>query len=148
MIDDVSYRELGVLTVLAELESMYLLENEDGQDGQDMQEYRRAHRIWNPKLGNFEVVACNRLNLLPMEFRSLLSRLSRTGLYAPSFVLVTGYTGGRVGALTPMYYRLAGMIKTQGTEWMSKAEHDSTLGHDDGHSSGQASGAVGDRITC
>lgn len=120
VLDDTTYRELGVLAILAELEERYPLAAEDAREGNERRIYLRAHRIWNPDFGNFEKVACVRIGLLPSELQATLTRLTRTGLYRQIITMVSGYTGN-LGTLTPLYYRLANIIRLQGIDWMKTA---------------------------
>jgi hypothetical protein len=127
ILDETTYRELGVLVVLEELEVAYPLEAEELKDGQAHRVYLRAHRIWNPGYGDFERVACSRVGLVPSELQAILVRLNRTGLYRQVYAMVSAYTGN-LGTLTPMYYRLARVIRLRGTDWMAKTATDDAVG--------------------
>jgi len=108
ILDDLSYRELGILATLAKFEQTYpMAEGETSA-------LQRGNRFWE----EFEREACASFTIPQAEFSGLLARLNRTGTYETFTGAVYGYSGGR-GNLTPLYYRLASIISLDRDEFDS-----------------------------
>jgi len=111
ILDEISYRELGILVVLSRYEKEY-----PHQAGE--RDYNRRARFWN----QFSSEVCSRFSIPPGELSSIITRLNRTGLY----VTFTGYSSvaesnlsytGRIGELTPLYRKLEKLIRLEECEF-------------------------------
>lgn len=105
ILDEISYRELGILVVLSRYEKEYF-----HQVGEDSSE--RSSLFWD----QFSDEVCSKFSIPMEELSSILTRLNRTGLY----VTATGYSSiaeaslkhmGRVGELTPLYKKFEKLIR-------------------------------------
>jgi len=99
ILDNMSYREIRVLTILDKYESQYpvVAGNEQKLD--------EIIPFWE----QFEQELIRILNLPPEEVDSVLIRLVRTGCYEIFTGRFFDYTGGK-GRLTPLYKRLKRLI--------------------------------------
>lgn len=111
ILDELSFRELGILVVLSRYEKDYPHQAE----GSDID---RSARFWD----QFSSEVCSRFSIPMGELNSILTRLNRTGLYAT----FTGYTSiaeksvsytGRIGELTPLYTKLEKLIRPEEGEF-------------------------------
>lgn len=102
ILDDLSYREIGVLATLAELETAH-------PKTPGVNDLQRAGRFWN----DFTHTVCARFQVPAEEVQGILARLNRSGCYETFSGTYLDYTGGQ-GALTATYYRLANLIRLQG----------------------------------
>ena len=101
ILDELSFRELGILVVLSRYEKEY--SHQDG--GGDL---KQANRFWD----QFSSEVCSRFSIPDGELNGILIRLNRTGLYGTIIGTYFGYTGGR-GKLTPLYTKLEKLIKPE-----------------------------------
>lgn len=95
IVDDLSFRELVALSILAECETatpQEAIENE----------LQRANKLWPA----FEKKVADRLGISATDLSPLLTRLQRSGCYAEITGGYYDYTGGR-GRLTSLYYAIA-----------------------------------------
>lgn len=102
ILDDLSYREIGILAMLAEFEAA----NPKAAGENDLQ---WSSRFWD----TFKQTVCEKFNIPPGELRGILARLNRSGCYETFAGGYLDYQGGQ-GILTPTYYRLAKLIRLQG----------------------------------
>jgi hypothetical protein len=104
IVDDLSFRELVILSTLAKYER----ETPQGEEN-DLQ---RSNRLWD----RFKAEAVERTGMSPELLDAWLTRLPRSGCYQ---LLTGGYASGPLGGqgkLTSLYYRLeslAGPISDQ-----------------------------------
>ena len=112
ILDEISYRELGILDVLSRYEKEYSHQAGEG-------DYDRRVRFWD----RFSVEVCSKFSIPMEELSSILTRLNRTGLY----VTATGYLSraeaplnytGRTGELTPLYTKLEKLIRPDEGEFL------------------------------
>ena len=105
ILDEISFRELGILVILSRYEKDY-----PHQAGE--RDYDRRVRFWD----RFSSEVCSRFSIPRGDLSSIITRLNRTGLYE-TFV---GYSSvaesnlsytGRIGALTPLYRKLEKLIR-------------------------------------
>lgn len=101
ILDELSYRELTILSILYKYESEFPLSAKENS-------YSRAKRIWKDFVN--ELVHDKRLCIQEEEIHSILTRISRTGCYEP--IIGIG-TSGETGKLTPIYYRLIKLIESE-----------------------------------
>jgi hypothetical protein len=111
ILDELSFRELGILVVLSRYEKEY--SHEAGESGSD-----RSVRFWD----QFSSEVCSRFSIPPGELSSIITRLNGTGLY----VTFTGYSSvaekslsytGRIGELTPLYRKFEKLIRPEEGEF-------------------------------
>lgn len=105
ILDEISYRELGILAVLSRYEKEYSYPAR----GDALQQ---ANRFWD----RFSSEVCSRFSIPNVELNGSLTRLSRTGLYETIIGTYLGYTGGR-GKLTPLYAKLEKLIRPEESEF-------------------------------
>lgn len=98
IIDDLSYREIIVLSMLESYENKFTL-----SDGEN--ELQRANKFWD----QFTQDLIQKFNISLAEVRSILTRLTRTGCYEPITGAYFDYDGG-MGNLTPLYYKIKKMV--------------------------------------
>ncbi len=105
ILDEISYRELGILAVLSRYEKEH-----PHQAGES--DYDCRVRFWD----QFSAEVCSKFSVHREEFSSILTRLNRTGLY----MTATGYSSrteaslnfrGRIGDLTPLYKKFEKLIR-------------------------------------
>lgn len=110
ILDDMSYRELGILAVLSQYEKEYDQADENGSD--------RSVHLWN----RFSSEVCLMFSIPTGELSSIMTRLNRTGLYTT----FTGYSSvaennlsyiGRIGELTPLYRKFEKLIRSKDDEF-------------------------------
>lgn len=94
ILDDLSYREIGILAMLASFEGHY----------PELSRLERASTFWV----DFTKDVCTRFTIPDGELPGLLTRLSRTGVYDPIVGAYLGYEGGK-GELSPLYRRLVSL---------------------------------------
>ena len=94
IVDELSYREFMLLSILDRLEQQHPL-----QPG--MNRLQRARTFWT----EFQKKAAETLGIDPAEVEAHLQRLSRTGLYQPITGSYLDYEGG-LGYLTLRFVRL------------------------------------------
>jgi hypothetical protein len=94
IVDELSYREFMLLSILHRLETQHPL-----QPG--MNKLQRARKFW----AELEREAGELFGVPTQEVEGLLQRLSRTGLYQPITGAFLDYTGG-LGHLTPRFERI------------------------------------------
>jgi hypothetical protein len=109
LLDELSYRELGMLSILAAFEA----EHPKGPDENDLQ---RATRFWD----GFARTGCSTVAIPADELDALLTRLNRTGTYETFVGAYLDYTGGK-GKLTPTYFRLADAIRVKAEDFDDEA---------------------------
>ena len=111
ILDEISYRELGILATLSRCEKEY-----SHQAGES--DFDRRIRFWD----HFSDEVCSKFSIPMEELSSILTRLNRTGLY----VTATGYSsrpeaslkcGGRIGYLTPLYKKFEKLIRPDDGEF-------------------------------
>ena len=100
ILDEIGYRELGILVVLSRYEKEY-------PQGKET-DVQRTNRFWDP----FSSEICSSFSISREELFGILTRLNRTGLYATIVGTYIGYTGGR-GKLTPLYTKLEKLIRPE-----------------------------------
>jgi hypothetical protein len=100
ILDEVSWRELEVLALLAKFEEPHL-------EIHTALDYKLVVTYWSEFLQELTT----ELSIPPAEIQGLLARLNRTGLYSTLLESLWGGIG-IVGNLTGTYYRLAAMITT------------------------------------
>lgn len=105
ILDELSFRELGILVVLSRYEKENFLQD-------DTDPIQRPNRFWD--LLSSEV--CSRFSIPDGELNGILARLNRTGLYRTIVGMYPGYTGER-GELTPLYAKLEKMIRPEEGEF-------------------------------
>lgn len=105
IIDEISYRELGILVVLSRYEKEYPYQAREN-------DIQRANRFWD----QFSSEVCSKFSIPKEELDGILTRLNRTGLYRTSVGGYLGYTGGR-GKLTPLYTKLEKLIRPEKGEF-------------------------------
>jgi hypothetical protein len=105
ILDELSFRELGILVVLARYEKENFLQD-------DTDPIQRPNRFWD----QFSSEVCTRFSITLEEFSSVLTRLNRTGLYRTIVGMYPGYTG-RMGKLTPLYTKLEKLIRPEEGEF-------------------------------
>ncbi len=105
ILDELSFRELGLLVVL----SRYEKENFRQDDTDQIQ---RPNRFWDQLSSEIR----SRFSISDGELNGILARLNRTGLYRTIVGMYPGYTGGR-GELTPLYAKLEKMIRPDEDEF-------------------------------
>lgn len=93
IVDELSHRELLVLSTLAKYEALY--PKEEGEN--DLQ---RANRFWD----SFTDELVQRLAIRSTEVDSLLTRLNRSGCYETFTGGYFDYTGGK-GKITSVFHR-------------------------------------------
>ena len=99
IIDDLSYREIMVLSILDRYENEFIKSDTEN----DLQ---RANKFWD----QFSNELSETLNISLGEISSILTRLARTGCYEP---ISGGYwddDGGK-GNLTPLYYKIKKILQ-------------------------------------
>ncbi len=94
IIEELSYRELGILSLLAKYERAT-----PRQEGEN--ELQRAGRFWPTLAAEAEKV----FGVSGVMLQAILVRLQRSGCYEEFTGAYWDYTGGR-GRLTPLYFRL------------------------------------------
>lgn len=94
IIGELSYRELGILSLLAQYERATPLRSGEN-------ELQRAGRFWPSLTAEAERL----FGVSTTMFQSILVRLQRSGCYEEFTGAFLDYTGGR-GHLTPLYFRL------------------------------------------
>jgi hypothetical protein len=104
ILDELTYRELGILATLAQFEA-------DHPAGIGEGDVVRAGGYWE----QFSVVVCSKFAIPRDELGAVLIRLNRTGTYQSLIAFAGGATG--TGLLTPTYYRLAKLIRLQGNNF-------------------------------
>jgi len=99
VLDELSYREIVVLTILGKYEKMETLESQ-------LSASMRAHSFWD----DFIQEAAANLSIGRDEVESILLRLTRTGCYR---IFDTTYRDvlEHCGRLTPFYYKLRKLVK-------------------------------------
>ncbi len=101
ILDDLSYREVGLLATLEEFEKNNpILEGDNA--------LQRSHRFWD----DFVEQVTEEYSIQVDELDAWMTRLNRTGTYETFTGSFLGYTGGK-GKLTPTYYRLSSLIRSQ-----------------------------------
>jgi len=105
ILDELSFRELGLLVVLSRYEKENFLQD-------DTDPIQRPNRFWD----QFSSEVCSRFSISNGELNGILARLNRTGLYRTIVGMYPGYTGGR-GELTPLYAKLEKMIRPEEGEF-------------------------------
>lgn len=103
ILDELTYRELGVLATLAQFEAQYPDPITPG--GGDV---AGVGRYWE----QFTEVVCQKFSIRREELHAIMARLNRTGMYETLIAFMGGSTG--TGKLTATYYRLAKLIELQG----------------------------------
>lgn len=98
ILDDLSYRELGILVMLYQYEQDY--PKREGEN--DLQ---RANRFW----GQFKDGVASQLGIEANEIDAMLMRLTRSGLYELFTGNYYGYTGGQ-GKTTPLLGKLLYLV--------------------------------------
>ncbi len=101
ILDDLSYRETCLLAILESYEKKYPLLDGDNH-------LQRAIRFWD----EFSQQVISEYSIRQDELDAWMTRLNRTGTYETFTGSYVGYTGGR-GKLTPTYYRLSSLIRSQ-----------------------------------
>lgn len=99
ILDDLSYRELEILSILERHEKANPARSEQNP-------VQRTAEYW-PQIQD-EIARRLRIHIEDVE--PLLNRLARTGLYIPITGAYLDYAGGR-GQLTSLYYQLAKLIQ-------------------------------------
>jgi hypothetical protein len=94
ILDDMSYRELTVLTILDQYEQANPKQDQEN----DLQ---RTNRYWS----DFSEKVISSLGVLPEELDAIMTRLNRTGCYETFTGGFFDYTGGK-GKITPVFRRL------------------------------------------
>ena len=105
ILDELSFRELGLLVVLSRYEKENFLQD-------DRDPIQRPNRFWD----QFSSEISSRFSISYEELNGILARLNRTGLYRTIIGMYPGYTGGR-GELTPLYAKLEKMIRPEEGEF-------------------------------
>lgn len=116
LLDDLTYRELGVLAIFGEFMDVWRRWLEATPRPSVMK------WIW----ADFVTESCRRLSLSEQELGLTLARLNRTGLYVHSFGTADEeniYRGVGQGVLTSNYFRLAELIQL--TAWEQVPEESS-----------------------
>ncbi|WDD99527.1 hypothetical protein [Thalassomonas actiniarum] len=98
VIDDLSVRELNILSLLDSFEQKHPVQKEEN-------ELQRSDHYW----GTFIETVENEFSLNRDELKGVLVRLQRSGLYAPFEGNYWDYEGGR-GFLSALYYKLRHFI--------------------------------------
>ncbi len=101
ILDELSYREIGLLATLEEYESKHPIKEEEN----DLQ---RAGRFWD----NFSQQVCSKYSIKQDELDAWMTRLNRTGMYETFVGMYLDFTGGK-GKLTPTYHHLSSLIRSQ-----------------------------------
>ena len=105
ILDELSFRELGILIVLSRYEKKYSY-----QDGGS--HIQKADQFWE----RFSSEVCSGFSIPREELNGMLIRLNRTGLYYETFI--GSYESNRArGALTPLYAKLEKLIKPEDCEF-------------------------------
>ena len=107
ILDELTYRELGILATLAQFEAQYPDPIETG--GGDV---AGVGRYW----AQFTDTACQKFPIRPEELPAIMIRLNRTGMYETLIAFAGGSSG--TGKLTATYYRLAKLIRLQGNTFV------------------------------
>lgn len=94
ILDELSFRELQILTILDGFESRYPHNDQEN-------DYQRASRFWD----KFVKQVIKELCVQPAEFESILTRLTRSGCYESFAGIYVDYTGGQ-GKISPLFHRL------------------------------------------
>lgn len=105
ILDEISYRELGILAVLSRYEKEYSYPARRG-------DIQQANQFWD----RFSSEVCSRFSIPNGELNGSLTRLNRTGLYETFIGMYIGYTGGK-GKLTPLYAKLEKLIRPEESEF-------------------------------
>lgn len=104
ILDDLSIRELHVLSILQSFEDTHPPEatEKEGKESMSGDDLQRAMRFWE----KFEITVEAECCIPTDQLGGFLTRLSRTGLYEPFSGTYWNYTGGK-GRLTPLYMEFA-----------------------------------------
>lgn len=103
LLDDLTYREIAILTLLAEFDRDIEVPQVAGSDF-----------IRQPYWEQFRVVICQELSIPPEEVDWVLARLVRTGTYTTDIggmKLFGHQPSGQRGLPTPLYYKLAELVQ-------------------------------------
>ncbi len=128
ILDDLSLRELHILSILKRLEDVHPNLPKVMKEGELAEnDLQRANRFWD----DFEKAVESEVGIHPDELRAILNRLNRTGLYETFIGMYLGYAGGR-GKLTPLFKEFAAWLESkdelyrklsgsfQSAEWLAK----------------------------
>lgn len=109
ILEDLSLRELHILSILKRLEDAHPNLPKVMRDGELAEtDLQRANRFWD----DFEKAVESEVDIHPDELRAILNRLNRTGLYESIVGSYLGYGGGK-GKLTPLFEQFTTWLQLQ-----------------------------------